>query len=184
MSWFAHQAATRVVLRDLWYRASHVHVDDVGAHAFDDLRGGRHFFRVTPENLNRDWPLLLGIFRVFERSVDAAYEPFRADHFSDDQTATTVALDQTPKRRVRHPRHGSDSKRRRQLDVPYPHFGSVYLVGCRQGETTVVRIEAGAIAPTADESGNGWRLYAATRASTDLPSTFRRALRRSGVGRP
>ena len=36
---FAHQAAAGVVLRDLRDRAAHVHVDDVGAHALDDLRG-------------------------------------------------------------------------------------------------------------------------------------------------
>ena len=39
---FAHQAATRMVLCDLADGTAHVDVHDIGAHAFDDLRGIGH----------------------------------------------------------------------------------------------------------------------------------------------
>jgi hypothetical protein len=48
----AHEAAPGVVLRNLRHRAAHVHVDDVGSHPFDDLRGRSHLLRVAAEDLN------------------------------------------------------------------------------------------------------------------------------------
>ena len=107
VSRLAHQAAAGVVLGDLRHRAAHVDVDDVGAHAFDDLRGRGHLVRIAAENLNRDRPFLFGVFRVLERPVDPAHEPFGADHLGDDETAAAMALDQTTKRRVGHPAMGA-----------------------------------------------------------------------------
>ena len=73
----AHQAAAGVVLRNLRHRAAHVDVDDVGAHALDDLRGVRHLLGIAAEDLNRDRPLFLGVLGVLERAIDAANEPLR-----------------------------------------------------------------------------------------------------------
>ena len=74
----AHQAAAGVVLRDLRHRAAHVDVDDVGADAFDDLRGFRHLRGVAAEDLNRNRPFFFGVFGVLERPIDAAHQPFGA----------------------------------------------------------------------------------------------------------
>ena len=112
----AHQAAAGVVLRDLRHRAAHVDVDDVGAHAFDDLRGRRHLLGIAAEDLNRDRPLFLGVLGVLERPVDAAHQPFGAHHLGDDEAAAAVALDQAAERRVGHARHRRDGKRRREFD--------------------------------------------------------------------
>ena len=63
------------MLRDLRNGAAHIDVDDVGAHALDDLRRRRHFFGIAAEDLDRYRPLLFGVLRVFERAIDAAHEP-------------------------------------------------------------------------------------------------------------
>ena len=120
---FAHQAAPGVVLRDLRHRASHVDVDDVGADAFDDLRGRRHLFRIAAEDLNRDRPLFFGVLRVFERAIDPAHQPLGAHHLADDQTAPALPLHETAECRVRHARHRRERKRRRQFDGSDLHKG-------------------------------------------------------------
>jgi hypothetical protein len=114
---FAHQAAAGVVLGDLGYRASHVHVNDVGAQLFDDARGFGHLRGLAAEDLNRDRTLFLGIFGVLERAIDPADQSLAADHFGHDQAAATLALDQAAKRRVGHARHGRNDKRRAEFDI-------------------------------------------------------------------
>ena len=106
----AHQAAPGVVLRDLGDRTSHVDVDDVGAHAFDDLGGGRHLLGIAAEDLDRDGTLFLGVLRILEGPIDAADEPFRRHHLGDDQTAAAVALDEAAERRVGHAGHRRDDE--------------------------------------------------------------------------
>ncbi len=104
------------MLRDLRHWASHVHVNDVGAHAFDDLRGVSHLDGIAPENLDRNRPLLLGVFRVLQRAADAADQPFGRDHFGHDQAAAALSLHEAAKRGVCHARHRRHHKRRGQLD--------------------------------------------------------------------
>ena len=99
------------MLRDLRHRAAHVDIDDVGAELFDDLRGRRHLFGIAAEDLNRDRPLLLGVLRVLQRPVDAADQPFRADHLGDDEPAAAVPLDETAEGAVGHAGHRRDGKR-------------------------------------------------------------------------
>src|SRR5262249_42198600 len=70
-----------------------------------------------------------GILDELKRSPDTAYEPLRADHLGDDQTTSTVPLDQPTERRVRHARHGSDGEGRRQLEVTYSHFNQCIAAG-------------------------------------------------------
>ena len=101
----AHEAAAGVVLGDLGYRTAHVDVDDVGAHAFDDLRGLGHLLRIAAEDLNRDRPLFLRVLGVLQRAIDAADQPLGADHLGHDQTAAAMPLDEAAERRVGHPRH-------------------------------------------------------------------------------
>ena len=69
----AHQATTRVVLRDFWHRTAHVDIHDVGSHAFHHSSGFGHPLRVAAENLNRYGTLFFGVLGVFERPVDTAY---------------------------------------------------------------------------------------------------------------
>ena len=109
----AHEAAAGVVFGDLRHRASHVHVDDVGAHAFHDLSGVGHLFRIAAENLNGDRPLGLCVLGVLERTIDSANEPFRAHHLGDDQAAAAVSFHETAKRAVGHAGHWRDGERRR-----------------------------------------------------------------------
>src|SRR5690606_28964678 len=104
-------------------RAPHVDVNDVGAEILDDARRLGHLDRVTAEDLDGDWALFLGVLRVLERTVDAAHEPFGADHLGDDKAAAALALDQPAEGAVRHPGHGGDGERRRQLDVADSHIG-------------------------------------------------------------
>ena len=106
----AHQAAAGVVLRDLRHGAAHVDVDDVGAHAFDDLRRRGHLRGIAAEDLDRDRPLLLGVLGVLERAIDAAHEPLGRHHLRDDEPAAAVALDQAAKRRVGHAGHRRDDE--------------------------------------------------------------------------
>ncbi len=110
------------MLGDLRHRAAHVHVNDVGAHAFDDLRRGGHLCRVAAEDLDGDGPFFFRVLGVLERSVDAANEPLRAHHFSDHEPAAAVALHEATERRVGHAGHGRDRKRRREIDRPDFHF--------------------------------------------------------------
>jgi len=117
----AHQAAAGVVLRDLRHRASHVDVHDVGAHALDDLRGRRHLLGIAAEYLDRDRTLFLGVFGVFERPVDPAYEALGAHHLRDDEAAAPVTLHEAAERRVRHAGHGRDGERRGQIDAGNLH---------------------------------------------------------------
>ena len=112
----AHQAAAGVVLRNLRHRASHVHVDDVGAHPLDDLGGVGHLLRIAAEDLNRDRPFFLGELGVLERPVDAADQPFGAHHLGDDETAAAVPLDEAAEGRVGHAGHRRDRERRRECD--------------------------------------------------------------------
>ncbi len=107
----AHQTATRVVLRDLRHGASHVHVDDVGAHALDDPRGFGHLVGIAAEDLDRNRPLFLRVLGVLERAIDAAHEAFRADHLGHDKAASAMALHQTAKRGVGHAGHRRDGER-------------------------------------------------------------------------
>jgi hypothetical protein len=105
-----------VVFRDFRHRAAHVDVDNVGTKTFDDLRGGGHLLRIAAEDLNGDRPLLFRVFRVLERPIDAANQPFGRDHLRHDKPATTVALHEAAERRIGHAGHRRDDKRRRQLD--------------------------------------------------------------------
>jgi hypothetical protein len=93
------------VLRDLRDRTPHVDVDDVRSHSFDNAGRLRHLVGVAAEDLNRDRPLLLGVLRVLQRAIDAAHEPFAADHLSHDESTATVAFHQPAKCGVGHPRH-------------------------------------------------------------------------------
>ena len=112
----AHQRTAGVVLRDFRDGAPHVDVDDVGAHSLDDLRRGRHLLGIAAENLDRDGALFLGIFRVLERAVDAADEPFGADHLGDDETAPARALHEAAEGGIRHARHRGERERRCEVD--------------------------------------------------------------------
>ena len=112
----AHQAAAGVVLGDLRHRAAHVHVDDVGAHAFDDLRRRSHLLGIAAEDLDGNRPLFFRVLGVFERPVDSAHEAFGAHHLGDHEPAPAVPLDEAAERRVGHAGHRGDGKRRRQLD--------------------------------------------------------------------
>ena len=114
----AHQAAAGVVLRDFRHRAAHVDVDDVGAHAFDDLRGIGHLLRIAAEDLDRDGTLFLGVLGVLERAIDPAHESLGAHHLGDDQAAPAAALHQAAEGGIRHARHGGERERLRELDVP------------------------------------------------------------------
>src|SRR5262249_38239631 len=118
----SHQAAAGVVLRYLRHRASHVDVDDVGAHAFDDLRGGRHLLGIAPKDLNGNWTLLVRVLGVLERAVDAAQQALRADHLGDDEAAAAVALHETAECRVGHARHRRDGEWRWQRDGTNVHW--------------------------------------------------------------
>ncbi len=111
----AHQAAAGIVLRDLRHRAAHVDVDDVGAHAFDDLCSGGHLVGIAAEDLNRDRPFLFGVLGVLERAVDAADETFGAHHLGDDQTASAMTLHEPAERRVGHTGHRGDGEGRWKL---------------------------------------------------------------------
>ena len=122
----AHEAAARIVLRDLRHRAAHVDIDDVGAELFDDLRGRRHLFGIAAEDLNRDRPLLLGVLRVLECPIDAADEPLGADHLGHHETAAAMALHETAEGRVGHAGHGGDRERRWEGDGPDFHAISAY----------------------------------------------------------
>ena len=112
----AHQAAAGVVLGDLRHRAAHVHVDDVGAHAFDDLRRRGHLLGIAAEDLDGDRPLFFRVLGVLERPIDAADEALGAHHLGDDQPAAAVPLDQAAERRVGHAGHRGDGERRRKVD--------------------------------------------------------------------
>ena len=105
MRGLAHQAAAGVVLRDFRDRTSHVDVDDVSAHAFDDLRGIGHHERVAAEDLNGDRPLLLRIFGVLERAADPAHQALGRNHLSDDEPAAAVAFHEPAECGIRHARH-------------------------------------------------------------------------------
>ena len=139
----AHQAAAGVVLRDLRHRTAHVDVDDVGAHALDDLRGCRHLVGIAAEDLNRDRPFFFRVLGVLERPVDAAHESLRADHLGDDEAAAAVALDEASERRVGHARHRGYRERGREFDranlhttVKYPNRRcDVYGYGHRRSST-------------------------------------------------
>ena len=111
----AHQAAAGIVLGDLRHRAAHVDVDDVGAHALDDLCRRRHLVRVAAEHLDRDRALLFGVLGVFKRAIDAADEPLGRHHLGHDQTAAAVPFHETAERRVGHARHGRHHQRRFQV---------------------------------------------------------------------
>jgi hypothetical protein len=124
---FAHQAAAGVVLGDLGHGASHVHIDDVGAHSLHNLRRGCHLVGLAPENLNRNRSLFFGVLRVLERSIDPANEALRTHHLGDDETAAAVTLDQTAECRVGHSRHRGDGKRRHEINGANLHFSSVRL---------------------------------------------------------
>src|SRR5687768_2146117 len=106
----AHQAAAGVVLRNLGNGASHVDVDDVGAHAFDHLCGRRHPGGITAEDLNRDRALLLRIFRVLERPVDSADEALRGHHLGHHETTATLPLYQPAEGSVGHAGHRRDDE--------------------------------------------------------------------------
>ena len=112
----AHQTATGVVLRNLRHRTSHVHVDDVGAHAFDDLRGGGHLLRIAAEDLDRDRALLFGVFREIERPIDAAHQPLGADHLGHDETAPALPLHEPAECAVGHAGHGRHGECRSEID--------------------------------------------------------------------
>jgi len=107
----AHEAAAGVVLRDLRHRTTHVDVDDVGAHAFDNLRRISHHLRIAAEDLNRHRPLFLGVFGVLEGAIDAADQPLGTDHLGDDQPASALALDETTECGVGHARHRRERDR-------------------------------------------------------------------------
>ena len=109
-----HQAAAGVVLGNLRHRASHVDIDDVGAHAFDDPRGLRHLLGIATKDLNRDRPLLLRVLRVLERAIDAANEPLDCTPSRSRQARSPLTLDEPAKCRVGHARHRRDDKGRRQ----------------------------------------------------------------------
>ena len=81
----AHQAAAGVVLRDFRHRTAHVDVDDIGAHALDNLRRVGHLLGIAAEDLNGDRPLFFGVLGVLERPIDAANQPFGTDHLGHDQ---------------------------------------------------------------------------------------------------
>ncbi len=116
-----HEAASGSVLRDLGYRAAHVHVDDVGAHSFDDLGGSGHLVWVAAEDLDRDRPLLLRVLRVLERSIDAPHKPLGAHHLGDHEPAATLPLDQPPERGIGHAGHGSYREWRAEVNGTYFH---------------------------------------------------------------
>jgi hypothetical protein len=99
------------VLGDLGHRASHVHINDVGAHAFDDLRGVSHLDGIAPEDLDRDRPFFFGVFRILQRAIDAAYQPFGRDHLGHDQTAAALSLYESTEGRIGHARHRGNDKR-------------------------------------------------------------------------
>ena len=132
----AHQAAAGVVLGDLRHRAAHVDVDDVGAHALDDLRGGRHLLGIAAEDLDRDRPLFLGVLGVLERPIDAAHEPLGADHLGHDEPATAFALDEPAEGSVRHPRHRGEGERgARGRSLP------IFMSVIGRGSTASVRLD-------------------------------------------
>ena len=81
-----------------------------------DSRSRGHLRWIAAEDLNRDRPLLLGIFGVFERAIDAAHEPLRADHLGDDQPAAAAPLDQAAKGGIGHPRHRRERKGGSEID--------------------------------------------------------------------
>ncbi len=116
LSGFAHQAASRVVLRDLRHGTTHVDVHDVSAHTLDDLCGGGHLRGVPAEDLNGDRPFFLRVFGVLERPVDAAHQPLRAHHLSHDQTASAVTLHEATECRVGHAGHRGNGEGRRKLN--------------------------------------------------------------------
>ena len=116
----AHQAAARVVLGDLADGAPHVHVHDVGAHAFDHLRGRGHLLGIAAEDLDRNRALLLGVLGVLERAVDAAHEALGRHHLGDNEPAPALAFHQAAKRGVGHAGHGGDDERGRKLDAADP----------------------------------------------------------------
>ena len=105
-----HEAASGIVLGDLRDRTPHVHVDDVRAHAFDHLRRRRHLLGIAAEDLNRDRPLFFRVLGELERAVDAAHQPFRADHLGDHESAAAVPLDQAAECAVGHAGHRRDGE--------------------------------------------------------------------------
>ena len=168
----AHQAAAGVVLRDLRHRTAHVDVDDVGAHAFDDLRGRRHLVGIAAEDLDRDRPLFLGVLGVLERAIDAADQPFGAHHLGDDQPAAAVALDQPAERRVGHAGHRRDGERRREVDGAdfqctsslrrYPHCAD------HTQRVAISRVHRVAVAAAARLHGRDFLLFVAVGADAAL----------------
>ena len=124
MRGLAHQAAPGVVFGDLRHRATHVHVDDVGAQTFDDLGSLGHRDRIAAENLDGYRPLFFGVFGVLERAIDPPNQPLGADHLGDDQSAAPLPLDQSAERGVGHARHRGDDKRRGERYRPDFHRSS------------------------------------------------------------
>jgi hypothetical protein len=110
------------VLRDLRHGTAHVDVDDVGAHAFDDLRRVGHLDRIPAEDLNRDRPLFLRVLGVFERAIDAAHEALGADHLGHDKPASAAALHETAEGGIGHARHGGERERLLELNLPDFHI--------------------------------------------------------------
>ena len=76
------------------------------------------FVRIAAEDLNRDRPLFLACTRRIERPIDAAHEPFGADHLGDDEPAAALAFHEPAERRVGHAGHRRDRERGRSSSTP------------------------------------------------------------------
>ena len=59
--------------------------------------------------------LSVGIIGLFD-APHAANQAFAADHFGHNETASALALHQAAERRIGHPRHRRDDKRRFEFD--------------------------------------------------------------------
>jgi hypothetical protein len=111
----AHQRRAGLLVDHFFHRATEVDVDDRGTPVLVESRRLGHGLGVAARQLHRHRRLRLIAGRELARILNPL--PGRSDHrvagdHLRDHQPSAEALDQAPKRRIRHPRHGRQDHRR------------------------------------------------------------------------
>src|SRR3954452_23457602 len=116
----------RAGLRDLLYRTTEVHVDDVRSGGDDHPRRVGHDPRVGAEDLDRQGMLVRGDPQIPERLLVSVLDPSAGHHFrAYEPRAVAAAL--APKRLDAHPRHRGKDDAGWDLDIADPpRFAQVH----------------------------------------------------------
>ena len=109
---------TRAAALDHFFRrASQIDINEVETELLDHAGCARHYFRVSAEQLSRNWVLVRFKEEVARGPRGISRNAFSAREFGHDQAATAEAADHPAKNGVRHSGHRCEDRCRSDVFI-------------------------------------------------------------------